>query len=315
MKQSTTKFIAYNLRPAKQAERRILLDFLKAANDGGRSTTEYRYVGMGGTTFYDFHLVHRFLGIHDMVSLERDPDAYPRCAFNCPFNFISVRKKTAAEFLATDKSRKRTIYWFDYDDGIGPDITADIISLGTRVQVGGFAFVTVYAEPPGALEKQTPEQRLEYFQTEMGEFSVGLTAADMEKANFPKMLCQVLVAAFRNSFSARTDGQFEPIFQIQYKDSAWMITVGGFFCRPEAVAAIKARVEVDLPFLLASQPYKIRHLNLTERERVLLDIAVTGRTMTSRAASRLRSLGFRKPEFDAYRELIRFWPRYHEAII
>ena len=35
MKPSTANFIAYHLRPAKQAERRILLDFLKCANEAG----------------------------------------------------------------------------------------------------------------------------------------------------------------------------------------------------------------------------------------------------------------------------------------
>ena len=72
MKQSTAKFILYNLRPAKQAERRILLDFLKCANVIGVPISSSRYVGMGGTTFYDFHLLHRFLGINRMISLERN---------------------------------------------------------------------------------------------------------------------------------------------------------------------------------------------------------------------------------------------------
>lgn len=315
MKPSTTNFISYNLRPSKQAERRVILDFLKCANEGGMTIADCRYVGMGGTTFYDFHLIHRFLGIQNMISLERDPDAYPRCAFNCPFDFISMRKMTAAEFLAKDKSKKRTIYWFDYDDGISPEITADIVSLGTRVKVGGFAFVTVFGEPPGALANKSAMERLEYFQEELGEFSVGLIADDMENVAFPKTLCRVLVMAFQNAFAPRTDGKFEPVFQIQYKDSSWMITVGGFFARNDAISGINARIQADLPFLLANSPYRIRHLNLTERERVVFDLAVTKKGTTSKAATKLRSLGFRKSEFDAYRDLIRFWPRYHETII
>ena len=265
--------------------------------------------------FMDFHLMHRFLGVKRMVSLERDPDMHPRSEFNCPFDFISVRKETVAQFLANDDDDSATIYWLDYDDGLGPDITADIISLGTRVKAGGFAFVTAYAEPPGALDKLTKEQRLEYFQQNLGDSSVGLTVDDMENAAFPETVRRILVAAFRNAFSTRTDGQFQTIFQVQYKDTAQMVTVGGCFCTISQAHGLLSRVRTDLPFLLKKMPYKIRHMNLTERERVLFDMAVTKPDTNSNQSTSLKSLGFKKKDFDAYRDLIRFLPRYHESII
>jgi hypothetical protein len=109
LKPSTAGFIAYDLRPAKQAERRILLDFLKCANEAGITISGSRYVGMGGTMFYDFHLMHRFLGVSNMVSLERNPDIHPRSVFNCPFDFIEVRNETAASFMGADS--KAFIRW------------------------------------------------------------------------------------------------------------------------------------------------------------------------------------------------------------
>jgi hypothetical protein len=315
LKQSTAKFISYALRPAKQAERRILLDFLKCANEAGLTISDCRYVGMGGTMFVDFHLMHRFLGVNRMISLERDPDMHPRSAFNCPFDFISVRKQTVAEFLAADNDDATTIYWLDYDDGLGPDIAADIISLGTRVKVGGFAFVTVYAEPPGALERLTKELRLEYIQQNLGDFAAGLTENDVGDAAFPDTVRQILVAAFKNAFAARTDGQFQTLFQVQYKDTSQMMTVGGCFCEAARTPDIRDRIKTDLPFLLKTAPYKIRHLNLTERERVLFDMAVTKSNPDSNQSAALKALGFGKRDFDAYRDLIRFLPRYHESII
>jgi len=291
------------------------MDFLKCANEAGVAVADCRYVGMGGTTFYDFHLMHRFLGIKRMISLERDPDTHPRCTFNRPFDFIKVLNKSAADFLAADRHKGKTVYWFDYDDGIGPDIAADIISLGAQVTVGGFAFVTVYGQPSRALESQSTQERLDYFQQEMGEFSVGLTTADMENKVFPATIHRILMAAFRYAFAGRADGQFHPLFQVHYKDSSHMITVGGFFCRAEDSQRIVGRVEHDLPFFAQQALYRIRSLNLTERERVLFDIAVTTRKTKSRQANALRRLGFRTREFNAYRDLIRFWPRYHEALI
>ena len=265
--------------------------------------------------FMDFHLMHRFLGVTRMISLERDPDMHPRSEFNCPFDFISVKKETVAQFLAKDNDDATTIFWLDYDDGLGPDITADIISLGTRVKVGGFAFVTAYADPPGALERMTKERRLEYFQQNLGDFSVGLTVDDMENSAFPDTVRRILVAAFKNAFAARADGEFQTIFQVLYKDTARMITVGGCFCKNSHTPALLHRVRTDLPFLLKRLPYKIRHLNLTERERVLFDMAVTKSNANYNQSTSLRALGFKKKDFDAYRDLIRFLPRYHESII
>jgi hypothetical protein len=147
MKRSTASFIAYDLRPAKQAERRILLDFLKCANEAGISVSDCRYVGMGGTKFYDFHLLHRFIGVCRMVSLERDPALHTRAVFNCPYDFIDVQPRTVADFLASDLDETPTVYWLDYDDGISAEITADIMSMGARIKVGSFAFVTADVFP------------------------------------------------------------------------------------------------------------------------------------------------------------------------
>jgi hypothetical protein len=315
MKESTASYIAYDLRPAKQAERRILLDFLKCANEIGVSVSDCRYVGMGGTKYYDFHLFHRFLGVNRMTSLERNPKIYPRADFNCPYDFIDVRQNTVAEFLASDSDKSPTIYWFDYDDGLSEEITADILSLGSRLTVGGFAFVTVCANPPGVLANRNKEERLEHFQQSLGEFSVGLTVDDMENSRFPSTVHRIVLTAFKNAFAARPDAEFEPLFQIQYRDTAPMITVGGCLNSKVNLTRIRRRMTIDMPFMLSSQPYYIRNLNLTERERLVFDMAVTKRRSNSKQANALRSLGFKKKDIEAYRDLIRFLPRYHESII
>ena len=70
---STAKFVSYDLRPSKQIERKMMLDSFGAALESGFPISEYRYVGMGGNRFYDFMLVHKFLGIEQMTSLEHRP--------------------------------------------------------------------------------------------------------------------------------------------------------------------------------------------------------------------------------------------------
>lgn len=315
MKESTAKFIYYNLRPSKQTERRLLLDFLKCAAQSGMAVSDYRYVGMGGTMFYDFHLMHRFLGINYMVSLERNKKMFPRAKFNCPFDFIEVRNESVARFLAKDKHEGPTIFWLDYDDGLGPAMIADIMTLGVKLKVGDFGFVTAYGQPPGVLERASARARLDYFQDELGHFSTDLDASDMENANFPSTVHAVLVAAMKNAFAARDDATFYPLFQVQYRDSVPMVTIGGLFNVRGKADSLKKRMRTDLPFLSKGQPYKIDGLPLTESERVMFDKAVTMKSADTAEMQCLKALGFKKRDLDSYRDLLRFLPRYHESIV
>jgi len=315
MTDSSARYIAYDLRPAKQAERRILLDFLKCANEAGINISSCRYVGMGGTKFYDFHLLHRFLGVSHMVSLEQDLSIFPRAEFSCPFDFIDVRNISATDFLAEDTESTPTIYWLDYDGGLSAVVIQDILALGTRLQMGGFAFLTLNAQAPFYLDGLSAQAKLDHFKEHYGDFSANLSVADMEPHNFPNTIRNILVAAMRNSVSARPDGEMKLLFQIEYKDSQSMVTIGGCFCKPEQTKQIEKRLKIDLSFLVSKAPYKIKNLNLTDRERSLFDMAVTKRHARCKEWNKLKKLGFKKSQYDAYSELIRFLPRYVESII
>ncbi len=315
MKRSSATFIDYHLRPSKQTERRLLLDFVRCASDNLAEVAKYHYVGMGGTSFYDFHLMHRFLGISQMTSLERDKKLYPRCEFNRPFSFVNVLNQTAAEYLASAKEGRRSIYWFDYDDGINEEMTADIASLGARLGTGGFAFITACAAPPGALYDEKAENRLEHFQNTFGDFAVGLTSADLENAAFPATVGRILIAAYKNAFAHRRDGEFLLLFRVAYADTAPMITVGGVLSAPNKANALRERVKKHLPFLTQDTTYSLGKFNLTERERALFDIAVTSNRRNSKHANLLQALGFKPDQVEAYKQMIRFIPRYQESII
>jgi hypothetical protein len=314
---STARFISYDLRPAKQSERRILLDLLKIAGDCGLPIAEYRYIGMGANRFYDFLLIHKYLGLSRMISLEHDPVMYKRAVFNCPYSFIDVQKKTAADFIATDTFSISSIIWLDYDGGISPLITQDIASLSTKLKVGDFCFVTVFGGPPGVLNRVSDSDRLAWFQDELGDVAADISLADVEKASFPDAVHKVLIAAFLNAFSVRRDGKFVPFLQVEYADSSPMITVGGGLLADGQAVAFKHRTQKALPFLNTEDTklYEIKSLYLTERERVLFDRATTWPNKRSSERNHLKKLGFKDQEMAAYKDLIRYLPRYVETIV
>src|ERR1700712_3390037 len=66
------KKIDYRLRPAKHAERVMLCDLFRRMRFSPPET--YQYVGFGSVAFIDFRLVHRTLGIRQMISIEETSD-------------------------------------------------------------------------------------------------------------------------------------------------------------------------------------------------------------------------------------------------
>ena len=317
MPRSTASFISYDLRPAKQSERRILLDLLKIAGDCGLPITSYRYVGMGANRFYDFLLIHKYLGIANMVSLEHDPIMFKRAIFNCPYSFIDVQDKTAADFITGDAFSVPSILWLDYDGGISPRIVQDISSLSTKLQVGDFCFVTVFGGAPRALDRENDQARLAWFQDHLGEVAGEVTLTDVERSSFPDAVHKVLIAAFRNAFSIRRDGQFVPFLQVEYADSLPMITVGGALLADGQALSFRRHIKSALPFLSTENAklYEIKSLHLTERERVIFDRATTRPTKRSSERNQLKKLGFKEAEIAAYKDLIRYLPRYVETIV
>lgn len=314
---SSAKFISYDLRPGKQAERRIMIDLLKIAGDCGLPITSYRYVGMGANRFYDFLLFHKYLGLKDMVSLEHDPVMFKRAVFNVPFGFIDVQPLSSADFIATDAGTLPTIYWLDYDGGIGEHILNDVVSLSMKLKVGDFCFVTVYGGPPKAIDRESDEGRLVWLQDQLGAVAGDVTLSDVERSNFPIALHKILIATFKNAFAPRRDGAFVPLLQVEYSDSQPMITIGGAFLVAGQAVAYRERMASSMPFLSTGTPqlYEIKSLNLTERERGMFDRAVTAKKARSKERSQLRRMGFKEPELRAYEELVRYLPRYVETMV
>ena len=314
---STARFISYDLRPAKQSERIMLIDVLRIGGDCGLPMRDYRYIGMGANRFYDFLLLHKYLGLKDMVSLEHDPIMYERAVFNVPYRFIDVRHTSVTSFLAEDRGEKPEVLWLDYDGGIGAEIAADIISVSTRMKLGDYCFITVAGLAPPALDEKNDEDRLTLLREAIGDLAGSVSIEDVQRANFPRAVHKVLMAAFKNGFAQRREGIFVPLMQVQYADTMQMVTVGGAFIATGTAADYCAKMRNALPFLdtKESKLYEIRSFNITERERSLFDRVATAGKTRSAEVNILKKLGFKDVDFKAYNELLRHLPKYVEVAI
>lgn len=294
-----------------------MLDILKAAGDCGLPIPDYRYVGMGANRFYDFLLIHKYLGIKNMVSLEHDKTMYERALYNNPYYFIDVQNTSTADYVSAPQPDEPSIFWLDYDGGLSENITNDIMTLAPKMQAGDFFFVTVAAGSPGFLNKLNSKERLSWLQDSLGDFAGEVKIEDVQNSAFPKAVHKVLFAAFKNAFAVRRDADFAPLVQIEYKDSYPMVTVGGALLTSGQKTSLVKKLESTTPFLECDEPspYKILPLHLTDQERALFDRAVTAKTKRSRERNLLTKFGFEEDELNTYRELLRYLPRYVETMI
>lgn len=317
MTRSSANFISYDLRPAKQTERRILLDLVKIGGDIQLPILSYRYIGMGANQFYDFLLAYKYLGISEMISLEREPNMYNRAIFNNPYEFIQIRNESVYDFLAHDDFRHPSVVWFDYDNALNTEITRDIFTIAPKMKIGDYCFVTVHAGISDNYKRKTGKERIDALQETFEDLAGTVDLNDVAPASFYNAIHKIILITFKNAFAARTDAKFRAFLQVKYKDSQPMITVGGALLNDGQYSDFHEKGVNLLPFLkwYSDELYNLKLPNMTDRERVLFDLAATKKRQNNKERNQLTKMGFKDAEISAYRDLLRFIPRYVETMV
>ena len=316
MSRSSARFVAYDLRPSKQAERRIILDILRIARSAGINVSSYPYIGMGGKRFYDFSMMHKYLGVRSMISIEHDEEILERCEFNKPLGFITILHTTSSDFIDRHRFERPVVMWLDYDWGLSKVITSDIFALATKLPVGSFLFVTVRAALPRPLLRLTADQKIRHYKDELGDLALDCRPQDVGQDGHSHYVEKVLNGAFQTAFGAKTEAKFHNLLRMLYRDTTWMATVGGCFCGDEMASMLVNQVKGEFPFLYNMDgPYELPDFNLTPKEMVLLDHIVTSNPAGKTSTALLKKLRFEPATIEAYRSVIRFLPKYVETFM
>jgi len=96
-----------------------------------------------------------------------------------------------------------------------------------------------------------------------------------------------------------------------------MLTVGGSLLDSETADKYAAAVKLNIPFLdpASDEPYKIKTPNVTERERMLLDVVSTATGSKLQEEQSLLEFGVSEAEISCYKDLLRYLPRYVETFL
>lgn len=226
--------IDYRLRPAKHAERLMMMELFRHLRFG--PVSEYQYVGFGSVAFIDMKMAHRHLGIHDLVSIEgtRDLVAQQRFEHNKPYNGIDLRFGHSSTVLPQVDFGRRSIVWLDYDGSISRSIANDLEGVARRASSGTFLGVTITTMFPLPVETDAREKELARLKGDFPEFlgdDQKASAFDGGKyAEFARTALGSLIArAVADADSAKLPGARRAVHQIcnfRYKDGAPMVTFG-----------------------------------------------------------------------------------------
>jgi len=324
--------INYSLRPAKTIERKLFCEVFRRLYPFGR-IEQYRYVGFGSLYFSDFALVHRTLGIHNMLSIEKDVQAAESFRFNRPYRCIGLEFREASEVLSGLDWTSRTIAWLDYDGKLTEDVLSDIGTVSARASSGSvlIASVNVQVESPPDEQVRTAfseetgmDFELDAFRLKCLSERIGrnvpadVSGADLRGKGLAKVSHRVISNAIMDALSARNAAsdpsekmRFEQVVNLVYRDNALMLSVGGVFYREAEIATLKACAFEELGFVRSGPEYYEVHVPcLTVKEMHQIS------TLLPRDpnAGTISLPGVPAADIRHFAELYRYFPAFAETV-
>ena len=300
--------VHYEFRPAKQVERRMILDLLQRLMEAGFPISSYQYTGLGSLYFVDFILFRRYLGITRMVSAESSPEVEKRVKFNKPYGSIDIYPGDIADCIPSLSLDRKHILWLDYDRVITKKAIDAIVLAATQLSAGSVLLVTVDAEPP--VKDGKTKQWRQYFQKEAGDY-LGNIAKDRQFSR--SRLVAIIEKAIMHGLAGRNDVKFIPLLNFVYADGHRMLSIGGMIGNDDDGRKLNTISREQLPFLrksIVADPFNIRVPLLTRKERLHLDSA-----MPCHSSWRPREFEMKPEDLQAYREIYPYFPAYTEMLL
>lgn len=304
--------VRYDLRPAKQVERLMLIDALRRLASDGFPIANYQYTGMGSVHFYDFSLLHKYAGISRMLSVEASRAIEKRVKFNCPYKLIEVRMSTIGSVIRTLPKTTDHLLWLDYDSTVRNSYIADVTQAVWHCRPGSIILATVDVEAPKGT--RTSVQIREHFEAEFGELlPPNQKLVRFSPKNLPSLNAGLVWRAIERGLSGREGVDFQLLFNFVYQDGHRMLTIGGMIVDNEIRSKLRASSVFSASYVrrrLSQRAYVIRVPVLTRKERMYLDAF-----MPCKPGWHPKQFELGVQDVKAYSDIYRFAPQFAELIL
>jgi hypothetical protein len=304
--------VPYDVRMAKQIERRMIVDLLLRLRTGF-DITNYQYTGMGSIYFVDFILFHRFAGIKRMVSVEYSDDIKKRIEFNRPFNCVKVEYGAIGDYIPKLDRDLQHILWLDYDDRLTHGMLLDVANAATVLSPGSLLLVTADVERPKGAD--APSEVRDYFAGRVGGFfDRTWTGRDFSPGRLASTNVEMIKRAVEQGKAGRAEIEFLPLLNFLYKDGHQMLTIGGMLGGKSEKRKISGCDLSDACYVrenFKNAPYEIPNIRVTRKERLLLDSNMPRRRKTWRP----RDFELHDDLLEGYEQVYRYLPSFAELLL
>lgn len=305
--------VNYALRPAKSVERKMIVEVLQMLRSIAPLRV-YRYIGFGSTYFTDFSLIHRTLGITNLVSIEQNTHDSRRIAFNRPYKCISLKFGRASSVLSALTWRTKSIVWLDYDSKLDTEVLDDVSTVAQNAAGGSVLIVTVNAHPePGSTDL------LSEFKEMIGSENVPVGVKDnaLKVWGLAEQSRNVINTTIKHAVDDRSRAlpnrsklHYQQLFDFHYADGQKMVTTGGLLYYDRQSNTVESIDFSTLSFVVekGDKPYLIDVPNLTLKEMQHLD-----RQLPAANPDSLRAANVPKADLKRYAKLYRHFPSFVDA--
>jgi hypothetical protein len=311
---SSYERINYSIRPAKCIERKMLCEAFRRLSVFGK-VESYNYVGFGSTYFSDFSLFHRYLNIHNMMSIEKDEKNKDRFDFNRPFRCIKMEYGSSNEVLEKINFEVRSILWLDYDGRLDKEVLIDINSFCSKASTGSLIVVSVNIEPDKDIEN-----RVKLLSEAVGSNRIpeGMLEKDLALWGTAKVCRRIIYNEIMQILDGRNGVRhqgnmlcFKQLFNFHYSDGAKMLTIGGLIYDEGQSALVEQCSFGDLSFIrTGDEEYHIEVPCLTFKEIRTLD-----EQLPKTDEKELSLPSVKQSDIEKYEKVYRYFPAFAEANI
>jgi hypothetical protein len=307
--------INYSLRPNKSVERKLIARVLNAIGKSPRfDWRDYRYLGLGSMWFVDFIMMHKNIGITDLVTIEREESRAKRTSFNAPYSCVEVKLGLSTKVIRELAWDKRTIAWLDYDDQLRAYMFDDLNQIVTKGTSGDVVMLSVNAEAAqlNIIEDKVLVDPMTVLKGLVGATYIPTDAEKrLSKNQFPALVGEIMFNFIKSSvLSTSRELDFFPLFNFSYSDGAKMVTYGGMIVDASDKAILKGlSLDSQFKFVAHHGQFEIQVPQLTLKEKLELD-----RRMPCADAPKPEDLPFelRPTEIEAYRSFYQDYPLFAE---
>ena len=285
---------------------------------------DHTYIGFGSKYFTDFLMMHKYLHIEKLISIEGDVGNKAKYEFNKPLNCIQMKYGMSSDVLPElSFDRNKSVIWLDYDGLLEAYCLDDIANLMGRISSGSILFISYNSRPPKPAELKNKyseitlaSERLEQYlnDTHGNEYMPhNLNLKGLGKwGRYSSLLRGFIINCIEKRLQVFNRGvtdklNYQQVVNFNYQDGCEMSTLGFVFFDSDSEQKKLSSTNIDkFDFYRDDdEPYYIEVPSLTMKEiKALLEM------MPAAKSSQVNALkGVIPPsDIDAFTRLYKYMP-------